>query len=153
MNIEGSLDRKDTSADWNIFSISLLVLVLCTLPLLIWPSESQKLLNQWKVNIEDNFGTTYQVLSIAVLVFVLWIAFSKYGQIKLGANTYNFSTFSWVSMLFCAGVATGIIYWGTIEWAYYIDSPPFGLEPGSDEAIEFAATYGTFHWGIVGWAY
>lgn len=153
MKIEGSPDRRGTPTDWNIFTISLLVLVACTLPLLIWPAGSQQLLLQWKVTIEDNFGTSYQLLSIAVLVFVFWIAFSKYGQIKLGTNTYNFSTFSWVSMLFCAGVATGIIYWGTIEWAYYMDTPPFGLEPGSNEAIEFAATYGTFHWGIVGWAY
>jgi len=153
MKTDGSPDRKGTLADWNIFSISLLVLIACTLPLLIWPVESQQLLNQWKVYIEDNFGTTYQLLSIAVLVFVLWIAFSQYGKIRLGTNTYNFSTFSWVSMLFCAGVATGIIYWGTIEWAYYMDTPPFGLEPGSHETIEYAATYGIFHWGIVGWAY
>ena len=56
-------------------------------------------------------------------------------------------------MLFCAGVATGIIYWGTIEWAYYVDSPPFGLEPGSNLAIEYASTYGMFHWGIAGWSF
>lgn len=56
-------------------------------------------------------------------------------------------------MLFCAGVATGILYWGTIEWAYYINTPPFGLNPGSNEAYEWAATYGMFHWGIAGWAF
>ena len=56
-------------------------------------------------------------------------------------------------MLFCAGVATGILYWGTIEWAYYMDLPPLGLAKGSTVATEFAATYGMFHWGLVGWAF
>ena len=56
-------------------------------------------------------------------------------------------------MLFCAGVATGILYWGMIEWAYYIDMPPFGIAPRSNLAIEYAATYGMFHWGIAGWAF
>ena len=147
------LSEKDTLTDRAIFFSSLVVLALCTIPLIYWPQGSQVFLNKLKVWIEDNFGTSYQVLSIAVLGFVLWIAFSKFGKIRLGNNDYNFSTFSWASMLFCAGVATGIIYWGTIEWAYYIDAPPFGLTPGSDLAIEYAASYGMFHWGIVGWAY
>ena len=56
-------------------------------------------------------------------------------------------------MLFCAGVATGILYWGTIEWAHYYIGPPFGVEPRSAEAVEWAATYGMFHWGPTGWAF
>ena len=56
-------------------------------------------------------------------------------------------------MLFCAGVATGILYWATIEWAYYIVQPPFDITPGSHLAMEYAAIYGMFHWGGVGWAF
>ncbi len=146
-------NTKVPETDKVIFFGSLLVLTTLSLPLAIWPEESLVILNELKVGIEDYFGTVYQVLAVSILVFVLWIAFSKHGGIKLGSNTYNFSTFSWASMLFCAGVATGIIYWGTVEWAFYINSPPMGLEPGSIKAIEYAATYGSFHWGIAGWAF
>ncbi len=49
-------------------------------------------------------------------------------------------------MLFCGGIGASILYWGCIEWAYYYQSPPFQLEPGSEEAVRWAATYGLFHW-------
>ncbi|MBK7902944.1 MAG: BCCT family transporter [Proteobacteria bacterium] len=55
-------------------------------------------------------------------------------------------------MIFCAGVGATLIYWAVIEWAYYIDSPPLDAAPRSTAAIEWAATYGMFHWGPVGWA-
>ncbi|PQJ20799.1 BCCT family transporter [Tenacibaculum sp. SG-28] len=139
--------------DKTIFISSLLFLMVFTIPLLFWPEQSERYLNDLKIILEDNIGSVYQVLSIAVLLFALWMAFSRYGTIVLGTNNYNFSTFSWASMLFCAGVATGILYWGTIEWAYYLNTPPLGAEVGSKNAIELAATYGMFHWGVIGWAY
>ena len=136
-----------------IFYGSLIVLVLLTAPLFIWSQDSYSFLQQLKVFLENTFGSTYQLLTIGVFIFILWLSFSDYGLIKLGDNKPQFSTFGWASMIFCAGVATGILYWGTIEWAYYYNTPPFGIEPRSESAIEFAATYGMFHWGVAGWAF
>jgi len=136
-----------------IFYGSLIALIVLTAPLFIWIQDSYAILQELKVFLENSFGSTYQLLTICVFVFVLWLAFSQYGKIKLGDGGFHFSTFSWASMIFCAGVATGILYWGTIEWAYYYDTPPFGLAPRSEAAIEFAATYGMFHWGVAGWAF
>ncbi|OUW79626.1 MAG: hypothetical protein CBD77_02210 [bacterium TMED217] len=136
-----------------IFYGSLSVLIIIVAPMLLYSNESYELLLNLKVTIENTFGSIYQYLTVIVMVFVLWLAMSKYGDVKLGEGPYHFNTFSWASMLFCAGVATGILYWGMIEWAYYIDMPPFGLAPRSNLAIEYAATYGMFHWGIAGWAF
>lgn len=55
-------------------------------------------------------------------------------------------------MLFCAGIGASVMYWGTIEWAYYYAGPPFGMEPKSKEATEWASMYGLFHWGFTAWA-
>ena len=54
-------------------------------------------------------------------------------------------------MLFCAGIGAGLMYWSVIEWAYYLDAPPLGLEADSPAAREWAATYGIFHWGLSAW--
>ena len=143
------LERTDKT----IFYGSLAALFLLVAPMLVYSQESHDILLQLKISIENNFGSIYQYLTVIVMVFILWLAISRYGDIRLGKGPYHFNTFSWASMLFCAGVATGILYWGLIEWAYYIDMPPFGLEPRSDLAIEYAATYGMFHWGIAGWAF
>lgn len=153
MSKVNGVHNTELKVDRGIFYTSLLILIVFTLPLLLWPIESQVFLNDLKILIEDNVGSFYQLLSLFVLIFVIWVAFSKYGRIVLGKNDYGFSTFSWASMLFCAGVATGILYWGTIEWSYYMESPPLEATPGSHRAIELASTYGMFHWGIIGWAY
>jgi BCCT family betaine/carnitine transporter len=67
-------------------------------------------------------------------------------------DTPEFPTRSWIGMIFCAGVGAGLLYWAVIEWAYYIDAPPFGIEGRTPSAIEWAGSYGLFHWGITGWA-
>ena len=56
-------------------------------------------------------------------------------------------------MLFCAGVGAGLMYWCATEWAYYFEAPPFGAEPRSPAAAEWASTYGLFHWGFTAWAF
>jgi len=56
-------------------------------------------------------------------------------------------------MIFCAGVATGILFWGCIEWTYYVVTPPQNATPYSNEAIEWASTYGMLHWGIADWSF
>ena len=143
------LDRLDKI----IFYGTLAVLLVMVAPMLLYSQESYEFLLNLKLSIENIFGSIYQYLTVIVMVFILWLAISKHGDVKLGEGPHHFSTFSWASMLFCAGVATGILYWGMIEWAYYIDMPPFGIEPRSTLAIEYAATYGMFHWGIAGWAF
>ncbi len=55
-------------------------------------------------------------------------------------------------MIFTASTGSSLLYWGTIEWIYYYQSPPFGAEVGSWQAAEWASAYGMFHWGATAWA-
>ena len=139
--------------DKTIFWGSLAALLVVAIPLFVIPEESHQALLYINDLFENNFSFLYTWLAITVTIVSIWVIFSKAGRIKLGPLKPDFSLFSWASMLFCAGVATGILYWGTIEWAYYINTPPFGIEAGTNEAIEWAATYGMFHWGVSGWSF
>ena len=142
-----------TGLDKPIFYGSIILLLILTLPLFIFPDWSTVQLEVLNDNINDNAGFLYQWLAIIVTIFALWVAFSKAGHIKLGVTKPSFNTFSWASMIFCAGVATGILFWGCIEWAYYVIDPPLNAEPYSNEAIELASSYDMFHWGPVGWSF
>ncbi|MFY0624896.1 MAG: BCCT family transporter [Reichenbachiella sp.] len=144
---------KTVKTDKDIFYGSLLLLIVFTAPLIVFPLQSRIQLENIKLIIEDNIGSLYQLLALTVFIFSIWLAFGKHGKTRLGENNYNFSTYSWASMLFCAGVATGILYWGTIEWSYYLLNPPFGLDRNDPLTIEYASTYGMFHWGLVGWSF
>ena len=65
----------------------------------------------------------------------------------------EFRTFSWVSMMFAAGLGAGLLFYGTAEPISHWSAPPHGLaEPQSAEAAAVALRYTYFHWGFNGWA-
>ncbi|WP_460872093.1 BCCT family transporter [Staphylococcus sp. 2S1] len=50
------------------------------------------------------------------------------------------------------GIASDILYWGVIEWAFYYQDPPHGGKGMTDSALNYATMYGMFHWGPIAWA-
>ncbi|MFS0687677.1 BCCT family transporter [Sporosarcina sp. 179-K 8C2 HS] len=143
---------RGNTIDKQILSIALALVALLTVPILINPKKGTAFLNTVLNTITINFGPLYLWACLGIFGFLLWIAFGKYGKVKLGSGKPEFSTFSWLALIFTAGIGSGIMYWGIIEWAYYYSSPPYGLDPLSVEAASFASTYGMFHWGFSAWA-
>ena len=132
---------------------ALALLLSVVIPLTIWPEQGAEWIGAAKIIMTDQLGFLYLGLGLAAFFFMIYIIFSKIGQIKLGDadEKPEFATASWAAMLFCGGIGASILYWGCIEWAYYYQSPPFQLEPGSTEAVRWASTYGIFHWGPIAW--
>lgn len=104
--------------------------------------------------VSSALGSVYLFIGLAILIFVLYIAIGKYGNVTLGKATDKpeFNNFSWAAMLFCAGIASDILYWGIIEWAFYYQDPPHGGKGMTDSALNYATMYGMFHWGPIAWA-
>ena len=148
-------ELREPRPDWPILGAALGLLVLVCPPLFLFPQQSEVWIQRIYFAMTHYLGVFYLWGAVGVLAFCVWIAAGRHGTVKLGKpeSQPRFSTFSWGSMLFCAGVATGLLYWGTIEWAYYYDAPPFGLEPRSAEAVRWASVFGVFHWGPAGWAF
>ncbi|MBY5945195.1 BCCT family transporter [Photobacterium rosenbergii] len=130
------------------------MLISVVVPLLLFPAQGAEWIAVAKTFMTDKLGFLYLALGVGAFFFMIYIVFSDIGQIKLGDpdEQPEFTTASWAAMLFCGGIGASILYWGTIEWAYYYQAPPFQLEPGSEEAVRWAATYGLFHWGPIAWS-
>ena len=137
-----------------LFWATVAVILAWGVPLLAFPQASADVIERVYQWIAQEIGVVYQWAVLAAIVVLAVIAFSGYGAYRLGGrgSKKDYSTFSWVSMLFCAGIGGGLVYWAPIEWAFYVDTPPFGLAPGSAEALEWAGAYGIFHWGVSAWA-
>jgi BCCT family betaine/carnitine transporter len=133
---------------------SLFMLLAVTIPLIVYPEQGAAWVAFARTFVVDNFGFLYLALGAGAGGFMLFIAFSKIGQISLGHpdEEPEFSTVSWAAMLFCAGIGASIMYWSMIEWAYYYQAPPFQVDGGSVEAARWAAAYGIFHWGPLAWS-
>ncbi len=140
--------------DWTIFLTTAATIALACVPIFAFHDEAAAAITRVFDAITRNFGVVYLWYGIGVVAFLAWLAASRFGRVRLGAANERpeFSTPSWLAMIFCAGVGATLLYWSITEWAYYLAKPPYGLAPRSPEAIEWAATYGMFHWGITGWA-
>ncbi|WNK19714.1 BCCT family transporter [Halomonas piscis] len=101
------------------------------------------------------FGWFYLFSIFGFVVFLLGLAFSKYGKVRLGPqdSTPNYSFFSWVSMLLAAGFGVGLVFYGMAEPMTHYIEPPYGDEtPESVAAARYAIQYTYFNWGIHQWA-
>ncbi len=89
----------------------------------------------------------------AFLVLCLWLAFGRYGSIKLGRpeDEPEFSTPSWIAMLFAAGMGAGLLFWGAAEPLTHLVAPPFG-DPSTAATARRAMVVTNFHWGLHAWA-
>ncbi|HBU50472.1 MAG TPA: choline transporter, partial [Alteromonas australica] len=99
-------------------------------------------------------GSWFYVLTVAiVLLFVVYLGMSRYGEIKLGPDhaTPEFSFKTWLSMLFAAGMGIGLMFFGVAEPLMHFLSPPTA-EAGSIDAVREAMKTTFFHWGVHAWA-
>ncbi len=145
---------KSAPIDTQVFWPALVVVVAAIVPLMLFPYESGAVLDRVMAIITSSFGFLFLWFTFAALGVLLWFAFGRYGSVRFGGADAEpeFRRLSWIAMLFCAGIGTSLLYWATIEWVYYYQAPPFGIEAGSAEAAHWAAMYGLFHWGPSAWA-
>lgn len=153
MNSNDSSSRNlKTKIDLPLIFISLVAIGLSVTGLTLYPSQSLKLSDVVFEGATKLFGAGVQIIGFVCVVFVLWIALSKYGSIKLGEGKPKYGNASWVFMFICAGLGSATMYWAFMEWVYYYSAPGLGIAPLSKEALEYSIAYSFFHWGITPWA-
>jgi len=137
-------------------TVMIVSLVLCA-AIAIWgviAPDSMTGAAQWLVNYSlTALDWFFLLLCTFFFVFMVAIAFSKYGQIKLGADDDEpeFSTGSWVAMLFAAGMGSGLLFWGVAEPIYHFVTPP-DMAGETAEAARQAFVITNFHWGLHAWS-
>ncbi|WP_311211500.1 MULTISPECIES: BCCT family transporter [unclassified Arthrobacter] len=100
-------------------------------------------------------GWLFMVLASLFVVFVLWLALGKFGNIPLGKDGEKpeFRTISWIAMMFAAGMGIGLMFYGVAEPLYHYISPPPGTVDGrTPAAIQTAMATSIFHWTLHPWA-
>src|SRR5690554_6890864 len=89
------------------------------------------------------FGWFYVAAVSGLLVFLLWVALSRYGSLRLGADDEEpaYTTPTWFAMLFAAGIGTILMFWGVAEPLSHFANPPLSdVEPQSADAARLAMT-------------
>ncbi|NHN54887.1 BCCT family transporter [Calidifontibacter sp. DB0510] len=98
----------------------------------------------------------FVLLASVFVVFAIWLAASRFGSIPLGGDNEKpeFSTISWVAMMFSAGMGIGLMFYGVSEplTDFVSPVPDSGVTPQSREAMREAMATTLFHWTLHPWA-
>jgi choline/carnitine/betaine transport len=100
-------------------------------------------------------GWAFVLTASLFVVFVLWLALGRFGSIPLGQDGEKptFKTWSWISMMFAAGMGIGLMFYGVAEPLYHYVSPPPGTVDGqTPAAVQTAMATSLFHWTLHPWA-
>ena len=118
-----------------------------------YPDSADKLFSGAQGWVVSRFDWFYTVVVTAFLVFLVLIAASRFGDIRLGPDDAvpEFSFVSWTAMLFAAGMGIGLMYFGVGEPLQHYLKPATAV--GSTPAAAREALESTFfHWGFHAWA-
>ena len=143
-----SLSRR---LDWFIT----LAPFLCIVVLCVWfvrsPEQSSQLLASVRSLLGDQMGSYYLLIGLGVFFCSLYMAFSRFGNIRLGdLKKPEYTFFQWGSMMFTAGLAADILFYSCCEWILYANEPHIEEMGGIQE---WASTYPLFHWGPIPWSF
>jgi choline/glycine/proline betaine transport protein len=118
-----------------------------------WPEAMQRTFSAIQTFIVNHFGWLYVLGTTGFLVFVIWLLFSRFGRIRLGGEDARpeFGYFSWFTMMFSAGMGTGLVFWGVAEPMTHFLEPPRGSGGEPDDVLQ-AMRISFFHWGLHPWA-
>ena len=135
-----------------VFWPSVLLISALIITTLLLGASAESLFNTVQSAVTGNAGWLFVIGVNAFIVFSIYIAFSKFGKIRLGGNkaTPDFSTLAWFAMLFSAGMGIGIMFWSVAEPIYHFTSPPMAAA-GSAEAARDAMSLTYLHWGFHAW--
>ncbi len=102
-----------------------------------------------------NTGWLFIIAASVFALFAIVVAAKNFGRIPLGKDNEKpqFSTVSWISMMFATGMGIGLVFYGVGEPLYFYLSPPPGTVEGqTDAALSTAMGTTLFHWTLFPWA-
>jgi choline/glycine/proline betaine transport protein len=137
-----------------VFTISAVVVVGVILFSVLVPDIALGVYTDAKNWVTATFGWFLILVVNIFIVFMIYLALSKYGNIRLGGVDADkeFSDISWVAMLFSAGMGIGLMFFGVGEPIWHLYQPHLGAEAGTAAAGEVALAVTVYHWGFHPWA-
>jgi choline/glycine/proline betaine transport protein len=153
--LEKLANRLGLRTNPNIFFWSAGLMVLFLVLLVLFPDGTGNVFDRGREWIVANLGWFFILGVTSWLIFLVWVALSRYGHIRLGGDDARpaYSNVSWFTMLFAGGIGTVLMFWGVAEPISHFSNPPRGdVEPYSVQASEEAMGFALYHLGLHTWA-
>ncbi|MEF8820829.1 MAG: BCCT family transporter [Halovenus sp.] len=133
--------------------VAVFVLFLCLQ--IAFPASVTEVVDRASERILTAGGPVFLSAVFLAVVYCLFLLVGPWGEVKLGGpdTEPNYTYPMYFTLIFTAGIAAGIVFWGPAEALFHYQTPPpyFGATPESGAAIDGALTYALFHWGFSAW--
>jgi betaine/carnitine transporter, BCCT family len=138
--------KNKKSMDLSITLPAIILVGAFSLIFALFTDESTEQLQSIFDFVVDQFRWGYIWYGALITIAAIYFSFSKYGQVVLGNPTDKprFTLFEYSSILVSMGLGATIMRTGMVQWAEVANDPPFGLEPGSTDAILAGNSYSMF---------
>lgn len=151
MNNKKKLNEK---YEVGLMLISVVIIIGLMIGMTLFPETGKAIGAAIMHALTYTFGSVMQLITVIVLIFLVALAFSKYGNIRFGNCKPQYRTVSWVAMMFFTGLGAGTVYWAFLEWGYHFNAAPAlaGSPISEAYAYEMSLTYAIYDWGPAAWA-
>ncbi|MFC7432059.1 MULTISPECIES: BCCT family transporter [unclassified Agrococcus] len=139
-----------------VFIPAIVLIVGLTLFAILYSQTGGDAFTVLNTAITNGVGWWYVLAATGFVIFALYVGLSRIGAIRLGRDDEEpeFSTLSWFTMLFSAGMGIGLVFYSVAEPLSHMTTPPenAGVEGGTDAAARLAMDLTLYHWGLHAWA-
>ncbi len=135
-----------------VFFTSSIIIIISIALTLIFKEQAEGAFDSIQNFVANNGGWFFVLCVNIYLIFVVYLAFSKFGNIRIGGKDAKpeFKTISWFAMLFSAGMGIGLLFWSIAEPITHFMNPPL-TEGGTPAAAQEAMNFTFLHWGFHAW--
>lgn len=146
-------NKIKSNIEFRIFLPTVLFTSISALFMIFIPEYSKSVINAAFSFLTHDVGWIYLIAIFGLLLLSLWIAFSKFGQIKLGGinEPKQYSDFSWTAMIFAAGMSIAVVLLGFMEPINLLSVQLLDAKPFSDQAYEYSHMFAQFFQGPIAW--
>lgn len=147
----GLLDEFREEIDPIVFAFGALLTVGVIAAFFISPSTVESGISSLNDQLLGAFNWALLLIVFLIVLFLLFLIVGPWGRIKLGDEPPEYSFLSFFAMLYSAGFAAGVVFWGPTEALFYYNNPSplfSGVEGGSAQAMTVAVQQTLFHWAL-----
>ncbi len=146
------MDKKNNGSK-TVFYVSLALVAIIAVWSVAFNDSFTAVSNAVFAFLTNDFAWLYLICMLVFLAFDLYVAFGKYGKIRLGGDDSRpeYKNLTWFGLLFGCGMGVGLVFYGVAEpLTHYLH--PVGIEAATPKAADFAFRSFFMHWGILPWA-
>ena len=136
MDVDSTVGKKKVTIDPKIFFPSLIAVILLSFLTVRDLDAANLAISEVFHYLTHSWGWLFEWYMVFMGAGWAWLTWGPYANNRLGQEKPEFSTASWVFLMFASCTSAAVLFWGSLEVYYYVTYPPFDIAPLSIQAKE-----------------